>query len=67
MNEIKAMEAKIQARRGQPGFAANIAAIEAMLAKRKGESFSFRNIATGEFVSTEYAIANPDTTRRVES
>jgi len=61
------LKAKMKARQGQPGYAANLAAIEAVVAKTEGKSFVFRDTLTGEFVSTEYALANPDTTRRVEA
>ncbi len=63
---IAALKAKLAARKGQPGFKANAQAIEAEIARLEGNPFTFRDITTGQFVSTAYALANPDTTRKVE-
>ncbi|MES2904553.1 MAG: hypothetical protein V4696_10245 [Pseudomonadota bacterium] len=67
MSEIDALKAKLKARYGRPGFNANALAIEATIARMEGNPFTFREIKSGEFVTTEYALANPDTTRRVEN
>lgn len=64
---IDELQAKLKARQGKPGFKANVQAIEAEIASLEGHPFTFRDIETGQFVSTEYAQANPDITRKVES
>ena len=66
MTEIERLQAKLKAREGQPGFKANVEAIKAEIERLESMTYTYRDIATGQFVSAEYALANPDTTRRVE-
>ncbi len=63
---IDDLKAKLKAREGKPGFAANVEAIKAEIARMEALTFTYRDIETGQFVTAEYAAANPDTTRRVE-
>ena len=64
--EITRLRAKANARRGKPGFAANIEAIDAEIARLEAMTFTYRDNATGQFVTAEYALANPETTHLVE-
>ena len=66
MTDIDALRAKLKLREGKPGFAANVSALKITIGLLEGETFAFRDIASGQFVTTEYALANPDTTREVE-
>jgi hypothetical protein len=61
------LQAKLDARKGQPGFAANVAALEAEKARLLSLTFLYRDKETKRFVTAEYALAHPDTTERVES
>ncbi len=67
MADIEAMKAKLKARVGKPGFGANVAALEAEIGRQESLTYLYRDNETGQFVTAEYALANPDTTRRVES
>ena len=64
---IEALKAKLAARENQPGFAANVEALKAEIARLEALTFLYRDTGTGQFVSAEYAAANPETTRRVEA
>jgi uncharacterized small protein (DUF1192 family) len=66
MDEIERLQAKLKAREGQPGFKANVEAIKAEIARLESLTYQYRDNATGQFVTAEYALANPDTTHRVE-
>ena len=62
MSDIDDLRAKRDARRNQPGFKANVAAIEAHIARIEAaeQGFHFRSKETGQFVTDEYAAANPE-------
>ncbi len=64
--EIVALRAKLKARQNRSGFADNAKAIEAEIARLESLTYTYRDKATGQFVSPEYALANPDSTLRVE-
>jgi hypothetical protein len=56
---IDELRAKLKARKGRPGFQANVAALEQAIAVHENAG-PFRDKDTGRFVSREYALANPD-------
>lgn len=55
---IAELKAKLAAREGKPGFAANVEAIKAEIARL--EAGPWRDKVSGQFVTREYAEANPD-------
>lgn len=57
------LRAKLKAREGKPGFKANVEAIKAQIADLESED-GFRDKESGEFVSLEHAIQNPESTER---
>lgn len=59
------LRAKLKAREGKPGFAANVEMIQAQIAALESDA-AFRDVETGQFVSVETAIQNPETTEPVE-
>ncbi len=65
MADLDGLKAKLKMREGKPGFASNVEAIKAEIDHMDALTFTYRDNATGQFVSPEYALANPDTTRRV--
>lgn len=64
---IDALKAKLKAREGKPGFAANVEALKAEIARQEALSILYRDNTTGQFVTAEYALAHPDTTSPVEA
>lgn len=67
MTEIDELKVKLAARKGKGGYAQNVREIEARIAYLESLTFTYRDKETGKFVSAEYALANPDTTRQVEA
>ncbi len=59
------LEAKLKAREGKPGMAANVAAIKSQIADLKANA-TYRDPATGLFVGVEFALQNPESTEVVE-
>lgn len=69
MTDIRAerltdLRAKLILREGKPGMAANVEAIKSQIADLEAEA-TYRDIATGQFVTVEYALQNPETTEVV--
>jgi len=62
---LEALRAKLAARKDKPGFKANVEAIEKQIYDLENAD-AFRHKETGEFVSLEHAIQNPETTERAE-
>ncbi len=60
------LKAKLKARQGQPGFKANAAAIQRQIDELENPAPRYRG-KSGRFVKIGHLIANPETTRRVES
>ncbi len=60
------LKAKLKAREGQPGFKANAEAIRRQIAELENPAPHYRG-ANGRFVGISHLIANPETTKRVES
>lgn len=61
-DELADLRAKLRARKGKAGFAANVAEIEAMIADAEASGFVWRRTQSYQFVTAEYAAANPETT-----
>lgn len=75
VDRLEALKAKLASRKGRGGFRANTADIEAEIARLEAEPAPpppkvvpghYRSAITGEYVTAEYAAANPDTTYRSE-
>lgn len=58
MIDVEDLRAKLKKRRGKPGFKANVAELEQSIAFL--ESGPYRDKETGQFVSIDFALANPD-------
>jgi hypothetical protein len=56
------LRAKLRARKGKSGFAANAAELERMIEEAEGSGFVYRETRSYHFVTAEYAEANPSTT-----
>lgn len=65
--ELSGIKAKLKMREGKPGFAANVEALKAEIERLEALTYTYRDDASGQFVTAEYALANPDKTHRVES
>ena len=63
---LASLKAMLAAREGKPGFKDNVAAIRAQIAELENPANRYR-AADGTFVDIEHLIANPETTKRVES
>lgn len=59
-SRLAELQAKLKAREGKPGFAANIEAIKRQISALESDA-PFRHSETGQFVSVEFAIQNPET------
>lgn len=64
--QIADLKRRADARRGKPGFTRNVAALDAEIERLEKLTFRYRDKESGEFVTAEYAVANPDETERVE-
>lgn len=60
--ELAELRAKLRVRKDKPGFAANVAEIEAMIAEAEGSGFVWRKTVSYQYVSAAYAEAHPETT-----
>ena len=63
---VAALREKLARRRNRPGFAVNVAEIEAEIAMLEANKPLYRDRQTGRFVTEAYALANPKTTELVE-
>lgn len=63
---IEALQAKLKAREGKPGMAANVEAIKAQIAELETGHNLYRG-GDGRFVDLEHMIQNPETSKRVET
>jgi hypothetical protein len=61
------LRAKLAARKGRPGFAANVAELERLIEEAEGRGYVYRDAGTGHYVTPEYAEANPTTTYKVRT
>ncbi len=63
--EIARLQAKLDKRRDRPGLVANVALIEAEVARLEAMDIRYRDDATGRFVTAAFAAAHPDTTSEI--
>lgn len=63
---LAVLKDKLAARKDKPGFKANVEAIEKQIYDLENPPEAFRDTESGEFVSLEHAIQNPETTERAE-
>lgn len=66
VTRLAELEAKLKARCDRPGFKVNTDAIMSEIARLRPYLGTYRDKATKQFVSAEFALANPDTTELVE-
>lgn len=66
MTEIERLQAKLKAREGKPGFASNVEGLKVEIGRLEALTFTYKSKVTGQFVTAEFALANPTTTYRVE-
>ncbi len=54
------LQVKLKAREGKPGMAANVEAIKKQMRELEA-GVAYQHDGTGQFVSVEFAIQNPET------
>lgn len=64
-SRIAALQVKLKARLGKPGMAANVEAIKKQIAELEA-GLDYQHADTGQFVTVEFAIQNPETAVAVE-
>lgn len=57
---LLSLRLKLKAREGKPGMAANVEAIKKQIGELEA-SVDYHHAETGQFVSVEFAIQNPET------